>query len=226
MSSTERESITAHPLSWPLGWPRCPSPGRARFSAKSTREQRYSDGTVSRWNYNTERSVYSAQQALLAELERLGAQRVVVSSNQVLNRDGTIRTTAKAPRDVGTAVYFDLLDDAGVWQPRVLACDRWDRLADNLWAIKLHVEALRGIDRWGVGSVAQAFSGYAALPERAGGRSWGEVLGLVVGRAYDREAIEQAYRRKAREAHPDAGGSTEAWLELQQAREQALGAIP
>ena len=62
--------------------------------------------------------------------------------------------------DPGAAVYF-ASRSAG---PVVLACDRWDRTAHNVWALAKHVEAVRGCERWGVGTARQAWAGFTALP--------------------------------------------------------------
>lgn len=61
--------------------------------------------------------------------------------------------------DRGAAVYFEMKG-----KPVSLACDKWNRVEDNIWAIAKHIEALRGQQRWGVGSIEQAFRGYTALP--------------------------------------------------------------
>jgi hypothetical protein len=104
----------------------------------------------------------------------------------------------------------------------VLACDKWNRPEDNLWAIAKHIDALRGQARWGVGSVEQAFAGYAALPHRSGPDPW-EVLG-VQQTATEAEVLA-AFRHKARAAHPDTGGSHDAFAELSQAKDIALATI-
>ena len=57
-------------------------------------------------------------------------------------------------------MYFKL---DSVPEGLVLACDRWLRVEDNIAAVAAHIGALRGIDRWGVGSVRQAFAGYKRL---------------------------------------------------------------
>jgi hypothetical protein len=101
--------------------------------------------------------------------------------------------------------------------PRVLACDRWYQVVDNLWAIGKHIEALRGQQRWGVGTVEQAFAGYDALP--APKTAWWEILGVDQNASL--EEIQTAYRRKAKETHPDAGGSQEEFLRVQAAWEAA-----
>lgn len=64
---------------------------------------------------------------------------------------------------------------------------------------------MRGMERWGVGSVEQAFMGYQALPPGAdfSQPKWWEVLGVDV-RASDDE-VKTAYRKLAQKYHPDGG---------------------
>lgn len=59
-----------------------------------------------------------------------------------------------------------------------------------------------------------------------GSKTWREVLGLDGPGPRTVEQVEAAYRRLARERHPDAGGSHEATLELNAAREDALREAP
>lgn len=87
---------------------------------------------------------------------------------------------------------------------RVLACDKWDRCADNMVALAKHVEAIRGQLRWGVGSLEQAFGGYRALPAVAAKRQWWEVLGVA---AHASTAEVEAKRIALLDkCHPDRGG--------------------
>jgi hypothetical protein len=45
------------------------------------------------------------------------------------------------------------------------ACDKWDQVHDNIYAVGNTIEALHGIERWGTDdTVEQAFTGFAALP--------------------------------------------------------------
>ena len=72
--------------------------------------------------------------------------------------------------------------------------------------------------REGVACFEEAFAGYTALP--ASPSDWWIVLGI------DREAtaaqIEDAFREKARKAHPDVGGSHVEMSRLNSARDVAL----
>ena len=79
--------------------------------------------------------------------------------------------------------------------------------AINLAAIGV----LRGQERWGVGTIEQAFRGYMAIPERTG-NNWWVALGVAINATL--EQAEAAYRSKAKEAHPDTSGSTEAMAAL------------
>jgi hypothetical protein len=181
----------AYPLQWPAGKPRKQYPERSKFG---------------------ERSIDAATTILREELRRLGASNMVLSSNLRLRNDGLPYSKQAQPCDQGVAVYFTYKQ-----QPMCFACDRWDRIQDNIYAIAMTIEALRGIERWGSGSmVEQAFTGFVALP----GTSPWDILG--VPRTATREQIESAYRKKARSAHPDNGGSHEAMTRLNLARDEAL----
>lgn len=101
-------------------------------------------------------------------------------------------------------------------------CDTFHRLADNIAAIAAHIEATRAIERYGVATVEDMFRGFAALPSRTS-KNWRVVLGLPMERAVSREDVEAAYRRRAKDCHPDAeGGSHEAMAALNAARAEAI----
>jgi hypothetical protein len=208
----------ANPLQWPTDWPRTKAPKRSQFGRGSRRSEWTDGGGVKRVAYNSNaHSIRDSIGAVSRELERLGAASSVVSCNLRMKADGDPYSGQKEPADSGVAVYFWLADERGVMRQQVLACDRWDRAADNLWAIAKHIEALRGQDRWGVGSLAQAFAGYVALPAAAGGRPPHEILGLERP-AHSDEEIRLAFKRRALECHPDRpNGSAEKWNELQDA---------
>lgn len=186
---------TAYPLSWPAGRPRTPAHQRKRSTFSSN---------------GYELTVADARVRLQDELERLGATNVILSSNIELRLDGLPRSGRPAPQDVGVALYFQLNG-----RDTVFACDRWDRAPDNIAAIVKHIEALRGMDRWGVGSIKQAFAGYQALPSP---EQWWQVLDISLSASPDE--IDQAWRSKMRTAHPDHGGTAAAAQRLNAARDQ------
>ena len=162
-------------------------------------------------------SLAVAIQKLQTELDRLGATEQILSTNLQLRLDGLPKSGQAQPTDKGVAVYFK-------WKKRdvVLACDRWNRVECNVWAVASHIETLRSQERWGVGNIEQAFRGYLALPVTTGGVDWWKVLGVAVNAGA--EQVKAAYREKAKTSHPDAGGSVEEFQALQLAYKMGLDA--
>jgi hypothetical protein len=192
----------AHPLSWPPGWAR-------------TTYRRSSDFKS--------RSIGEARDELLAELRRLGARNIVISSNAALSSSGLPTGGSRGKiSDPGVAVYFQLKG-----KPKVIPCDRWDCISDNLYAIALWIESERGQERWvNAQMVDQVFVGLAALPPppptEAPEDPWWKVLGCTPDA--DLAQAEALYKIKAKHAHPDAGGSHEEFTRLSRAIEQARAA--
>lgn len=198
---------SAYPLDWPPGWPRATRRVPSKFSG---RHRRYEFPTIA-----------EGRDRLLRELGMMNATYVVLSTNIRPRLDGLPASNTAEPDDPGVSVYFSLKG-----RPHVLACDKWSRVGCNLAAIAKHIEALRGIDRWGVGSIERAFAGFSALPPPGAStepakRPWRVVLDVECPANPDggaREAFlmlaESRFKAKARTAHPDAGGTTEAMAEL------------
>ena len=195
------------PLLWPIGWRRALSRQRRRaaFSKSTVIHQEATSGQPSTIRKTRPLTVWEAIQRLSAELGRLGATHELLSSNIALRLDGLPRSGQPEPEDPGVAVYFQLNR-----KPRCLACDRWDRVADNLAAVAQHIDALRRIDRYGVGTMEQAFAGYAALPPTA--EDWWLILEVQPDASL--QQAEEAYRRLAKAAHPDVGGSHDEMAKL------------
>jgi len=206
------EEIQRYPLSWPAGWKRTlpAQRGRARLRRMETKSYTSMGGT---YKQSRELSVWDATRRLLAEMDLLGAERAVASTNLQVRMDGLPRSGQRTPDDTGVAVYFNL---GG--KPRCLACDRWDRVADNLAGIAAHINAIRAVDRYGVGTLDQAFAGYKQL--QASPEDWWIVLG--VERTANLLNIESTYRRLAKKHHPDRGGDPGEMVRLNQARKNAL----
>jgi hypothetical protein len=213
--------IQRYPLSWPTGWPRT-GYGQRRHAAFHVTKTVYGNvnpnGERSSWKEKESLSVGKGLERLTGELKRLGAQRIVISSNLRIREDGLpYAQQAKQLDDPGVAVYFHLKN-----QPRVLACDKWLSAAENMAAIAGHIAAIRAQDRYGVGTLDQAFAGYAAIPAKTGGEDWRGEMGFKPDEHPDAEAIEARFRALARERHPDTGGSHEAMARLNQARASAM----
>lgn len=207
---------TRYPLSWPTGWPRTPAAQRKPTRFTGTTRGTYSSGHS--YRSARELTIAEARNRLDLEFERLRARDILLSTNVELTSYGEPRSGRRPPEDPGAAVYFRLNN-----KDRVLACDRWTTVAGNIAAIAAHIECIRGIDRYGVGTLDQAFAGYDALPPpSAAQRPWKDVLGLAGGVRIDAEIVERSYRHLAKVRHPDCGGSHEAMAELNAARDQAL----
>lgn len=204
---------TAFPLCWPDGWPRTLKANRKRSAfGKSGRYEGY-DGNR-RWSPGRAWSIEEARTFLAQELERMGVPdyNTILSTNLRLRADGNPASGQLQPDDVGVAVFFKLKKRAVA-----LACDRWDRVQDNIYALAKHVEALRGQERWGVGNIEQAFRGYMALPASTG-RDWWTVLGVAIN-ASD-EQVRAAYTALVKQHHPDVGGDAEKFREVQTAKDE------
>jgi len=101
-----------------------------------------------------------ARDQVLHEIKLLGGSSPIISTNIPLRKDGVPYATYREPRDQGVAAYFTLKR-----RQMCFARDRWETISENMQAVSKTIEALRGIERWGSGSmVEQAFTGFVALP--------------------------------------------------------------
>lgn len=202
---------------YPLQWP-------SRLARMKPAERKHSQfGGRDRANLSPHHTAVE----LLDELARLGASSWVITSCLPSRGPGGIPyADASRGDDPGVAVWFDY---HGV--ERVLACDRWLTPAENLRAIAKSIEAMRGLDRWGVADVLEGvFAGFAAaLP--AGphvGRPWREVFGVdgLQLEAEDLLAVVKARHRKLiADAHPDAGGEVALAAEINAALDAAAAEL-
>jgi hypothetical protein len=203
-----------YPLTWPAGWVRTPpaSRRRAAFCKVVTRNSSTPGQT---YKVNESLTISDGMGRLHLELRRLGAQDVIVSSNLQTRGDGLpYAKQGKMLEDPGVAVYFKLNSKA-----RVLACDKWLSAAENMAAIAGHIFAIRAQDRYGVGTLDQAFAGYAQLPPSA--VDWRIVLGLTQPRP-TRDDIIAAHRALLQKHHPDKGGRHVDMARINEARDIAL----
>lgn len=186
----------AYPLDWPPMWPR-------------TEQRRLSQ-------FQT--SLHQARLGLYDELRLLGARDVIISTNIPLRQDGQFRASFTGRLDdPGVAVYFTLDGEE-----RVIPCDRWVYIEDNVQAIRKTVEALRGLERWGASEMMHAaFQGFAALPAGGGDSpdAWWTVLGVSPDATWGE--VLTAMRTLFRTHHPDNGGDPEQFHRIQAAYQQA-----
>lgn len=97
-----------------------------------------------------------------------------------------------------------------------LRIDKWPRAVDNLRALYLTVESLRLNEYRGIADVVR--QAYAQLPPPAPESVKRDPYDVLrVGRNQDIKAIENIYKLRARQLHPDTGGPTAAMAELNQA---------
>lgn len=208
----------AFPLCWPAGV--------ARVAPSDRRRAAFAHRGDSSLNQLT---VYRALGRLNAEIAaftrrghnwRINPEKVVVSMNLRVRKDGGPVAEQKEPYDPGAAVYFELDGER-----RCVASDKWDRVADNIAGIAAAIGALRGLERWvNDANVRAAFKGFLALPD-PNRVDWRKILGVKNGDATP-DGVRAAYRRLAVERHPDHEGGSEALMaELNLARDQALAEI-
>lgn len=201
------ESISSYPLVWPREYKRCVSPQASKFGTGVHRRPTIAQGLE---RVRTQLGVFNSRWN-----ERV--TELVISTNAPLRLDGLPRSDRGEPADSGVAVYFTL--DG---KKTVLCCDKWLTVGENLAAIAATLEAMRGLERWGVSESDRAFTGFMALPApgEVQARTCWHVLGIAA--TPSAKAIDDAWRERAKVCHPDLpGGSHDAMVELNTARDQA-----
>ncbi len=170
------------PLQWLSSQPRCKKPERARFGKHSCSK---------------------AGDYLLTELNKLGAKNCVISSNLQQRTRGDGFYANQKVDDAGVVVYFGLKGKS-----KAMACDKWDKVEHNLWALYLSVSSIRGLERWGGSKLLDGlFTGFEALPDYSQGINY--FTGL------SKEEARIKYLKLAKELHPDAGGNNYEFAEMQ-----------
>lgn len=186
--------IAPYPLHWPEGVPRSERRESSRMKATLAKALENVRESLRLFGQDTGKPVTEA----------------ALSSNV-----GGLSLSEQRVKDPGVAVWFKW-DGA----PRCIAVDRYLTPAENLQAIHHIIEARRTEMRHGgLHIVRQTFKGFTALPAA---EQWWQVLDLPA--TATAEDVEAAYRRLAKAAHPDAGGSNDAMARLNRAREQGRAA--
>jgi hypothetical protein len=192
--------IEAYPLYWP--------PGRPRTSAHLREPARF-DMSLARARDEVIRQV----EMLCGRYEWMRREaNIIISTNLQLRRDGFPLASQRQPDDVGVAVYFNYKK-----QQVCFACDRWNKIEDNMQAIAKTIDALRGVARWGTGDMMEAaFKGFTALSGPSS--DWWYVLNVPQNASV--EDVLAAYRELRSKHHPDRGGDSAEFQRVQQAYEQ------
>lgn len=210
---SEHESVTRYPLQWPLGRPRTKVREAGSFS-----ETKWSQSGETRTKRQLPVANTTAMERLERQVDALGGSDPVMSSNLRLRVNGA-PDLREEPADPGVAVYFRFKGRA-----TVLACDRYRRVADNIAAVAAHIDALRRISRYGVGTLEQALAGYRALPADTAA-DWRAVFGFAERDDVTAEALNARFKARAADAHPDRGGTDEMMMHVNRAREYALSEL-
>lgn len=226
------EVIKAYPLQWPAGWKRTETAKRRSGNFSKGERQYSSTPGGSSWVKYKDLTIADATGRVLDELARMRiiGENIVISSNLRVGIGGLPLSKQAMPTDSGVAVYWQDNTVDG-WPRRCMAVDRYERVEHNLAAIAATLEAMRTIERHGGAEILdRAFTGFTALPAPlTGQKPWRDVLG-VASDERDPGRIEECYRIKRGEAHPDRKGGDHAdFLAVQAAYEQAareLGFTP
>lgn len=193
-----------YPLYWPTGYPRTKWIESSKFGNHSFAKARD--------------TIFSELNLLLDYNER---KTIVLSTNLPLRLDGIPYANMAQPQDKGIAVYFQYKNESVV-----LCCDKWNKVEHNMWSVAQTINALRGIERWGVSDfLKRSFTGFNTLPPKQEKKEWWLVFKYQSkpGTAsWDWEGVQAQYKSLAKQYHPDvAGGSTELFQELNNAYEEA-----
>ncbi len=143
------------------------------------------------------------------EVAHLGARRAVLQlavTEDDIRLDGAIRASAR-PTHPGAIVSFESRHG-----PLEYATDVFDRWQDNVRAIALGLEALRKVDRYGIGKRGEQYAGWKQLA--AGGPSPERGVQIIRDLGGLRKALMAT--------HPDHGGDPEDFAAVQAAREAGL----
>lgn len=167
------------------------------------------------------------------ELSQLGSKNVVIQvalEDRDIRLDGYPRANAR-PEHPGVIVSLD-----SAYGPLSYPCDTFHDWRDNLRAIALALEALRAVDRYGVTKRGEQYTGWKQLGTATPSAWTAESAARFIARsAWPNEREENlrswcprliseteirtsTYREAARRLHPDAGGSTEDFQRLQEAK--------
>jgi hypothetical protein len=195
-----------------------------------TRARRPNPYPIRTWSWPTTLS------DLKYELGKLGATDVVMQiacTPEDLRLDGMLRANAKVEHP-GVVLSFTSKHGPLSYATDTFAGRYHTDPPDwqiNTRAIALGLEALRKIDRYGIGAYGQQYAGYKALPAGSNGApshmttSQAEsVITSIVG-AFDRSEGRERLRRARAMSHPDRhDGDRTLWDQVEQAA-QVLGLV-
>lgn len=145
---------------------------------------------------------------LQAELYKLGAREAVIEialTEGEIRLDGWPRASAR-PSHPGVIISFDSKHG-----PLRYGTDAFPNWQANVRAIALGLEALRRVERYGIGKRGEQYQGWKQLPAGPGSPERGREL--IAEHGSERAALMAT--------HPDHGGDPDDFAAVQAAREQA-----
>lgn len=172
------------------------------------------------------------------ELDAIRAKDVVlevdVRETEISVRTGWPLANAR-PATPRVVLSFTHSDQGGVRYP----CDTFLNWEDNVRAIRLALEALRAVSRYGVVRKGEQYAGWKALPASTTAVMTSQVaMSILIARdprsaqvtsdvamkmaaeaLKSREKARDVYLAAARATHPDAGGDTERFQQVQAAKD-------
>ena len=159
------------------------------------------------------------------EIFNLGAHAAVIqvdADRSDFRLDGFLRVTAKS-LSPAVAISFE-----SVHGNLTYPCDTYLDWRDNVRAIALALEALRTVDRYGVTSRGEQYTGWAALPPPDSNGFVDQTTALafirkITGRDVGDVPFESLLREAEMITHPDRGGSPETFKRVQAARTMLIG---
>jgi len=166
---------------------------------------------------------------LRSEIMQLRPARVVVQMDLMerqIRADGFPRADAR-PSSPGVVLSLEMGDGGWMHFP----CDTYVDWQDNVRGIALTLQALRAVARYGVTKKDEQYAGWKALPASAGGALVAESAAVVLldwanmTDTFSRDDVLRSptltanlFRDAAKRVHPDAGGSTEDFQRVNEAK--------
>jgi len=173
--------------------------------------------------HGTESSLFrstwtSTQDILEREIRMLRGRDVVLMLDVAeagIRLDGKLRADA-APFTSRVAVAFESPSKGAL----LFCCGRYRKWQDNVRAIALGLEALRAVDRHGIIRSTEQYDGFRQIGATSATEDWVSTLSAYSGWSHDavRADREGAYKAAVKTAHPDNGGTSQAFARVQAAR--------
>lgn len=160
------------------------------------------------------------------EVGNLGADHFVIEadfSESDIRLDGMPRANARQPSFPGVRIAFESRHGPLIYQSDV--CAYWQH---NVRSIALGLEALRAVDRYGISSRAQQYTGWKAIEAPRAASTFNTVEAALAWLQSEECAgfagaaalnIRSLIKHAMSTHHPDRGGDPAKWTKVEQARQ-------